>query len=191
MDNDLKIRLAIPQDNKSVAELLVQAMDELALKFVNSSRLSDALPVFELFFQKKNNQYSYDNTIVCEDKGEVIGSITGYDGGKYTTLRQPFLDHLIKNYSFNNKDLEDETSAGEFYLDTVSVLPSKQGLGIGTSLIKAFIDRARLLEHKRVGLLVDRENPEAMKLYERIGFELLDKKIFLGREYFHLIFELN
>ena len=188
MNNNLKFRPAKPEDKTPVAALMVLAMDELALKFVNSSNLSDAIPLFELFFQQKNNQYSYENTFVCEDADGVIGFITGYDGGKFKALRQPFIEHLKENYGFN-RSIEDETSAGEFYLDTISISPDKQRLGIGTALIKAFMDHARSQGHTTIGLLVDKENPEARRLYERIGFELVEDKILLGREYFHLIKE--
>jgi len=41
--------------------------------------------------------------------------------------------------------------------------------------------------HKKVGLLVDDNNPEAKKLYTRLGFESRGGKILLGGMYEHLV----
>jgi ribosomal protein S18 acetylase RimI-like enzyme len=186
---DFKFRFARPGDKKLAAELIVQAMDDLALKLVNTSSISEAIPVFEFFFELSDNVYSYENAIVCEDADGVVGVIIGYDGGKFNALRQPFIDFVKINCGFN-ADIEDETSAGEFYLDTVSVFPEKQRLGIGTALVNTMINHARELGHLKVGLLVDKLNPEAKKLYHQIGFGLPEEKVFLGGAYEHLTFDL-
>lgn len=183
-------RLATPQDKTSVAILMVQAMDDLAKKFVKSDNLTDAIPAFEHFFVQKNNQYGYENTIVGEDETGIVGSITAYDGAKLDELRQPVLDYLKTHYNFNTA-IENETQAGEFYLDTVSVFPHKQGLGIGAKLIQAMIQHAKKLGHERVGLLVDKTNPKAKSLYLRLGFEVVDEKSLLGGAYEHLVFEIK
>jgi ribosomal protein S18 acetylase RimI-like enzyme len=187
--NMLNFRLAKPEDNVEAAKLMVPVMGDLALKFVNSNNLMDAIPLFEIFFQQKNNQYSYENTIVCEEGERIIGFITGYDGAKFKSLREPFIDYIKANYGFDG-NIEDETSEGEFYLDTIGVLPDRQGQGIGTDLIRNFIHHAKALGHDKIGLLVDKENPLARKLYERIGFVQAGEKILLGRAYWHLIFEM-
>lgn len=177
-------------DYLQVAPLIVQAMEDLAMKFTQSSDLQKALPVFEYFFQQKGNQYSYENTLVFEENGEIIGSITGYDGSKLDELRNPFLEHLLNEFEFAQIP-EDETEAGEFYLDTISVSKNHQGKGIGRKLIEAMIQHAQEKEFDKVGLLVDVENPSAKKLYERIGFQFVKIKSLMGGQYEHLVYHLN
>lgn len=186
----MPIRPAKKSDYLQVAPLIVQAMEDLAIKFTQNSDLEKSIPVFEYFFQQKGNQYSYANTLVFEEDGEIIGSITGYDGNKLNELRTPFLEHLLNEFEFAQVP-EDETEAGEFYLDTVSVSEYHQGKGIGRKLIQAMIEHASEKGFDKVGLLVDVENPAAKKLYERIGFKVVKTKNLLGGKYEHLIFEVQ
>ncbi|SMC35688.1 GNAT family N-acetyltransferase [Moheibacter sediminis] len=184
------IRPAQKSDYIQVAPLIVQAMEDLAMKFTQSSDLEKSIPVFEYFFQQKGNQYSYENTLVFEENGEIIGSITGYDGNKLNELRTPFLDHLLEKFRFEQIP-EDETEAGEFYIDTVSVSMNHQGKGIGRKLIEAMIIHAKEKGFYKVGLLVDVENPSAKKLYERIGFKIIKTKNLMGGQYEHLVFTVK
>lgn len=183
------IRQAKPTDNSQVAPLIVQAMEDLAMKFTKAEDLTFAIPVFEYFFQTEGNQYSYENTLVYEENGEIIGSITGYDGNKLDELRTPFLDYLLDKFEFAQIP-EDETEAGEFYLDTVSVSHLHQGKGIGKKLIEAMIEHAHSKGFDKVGLLVDVQNPSAKKLYERIGFKVVKTKNLMGGQYEHLVYEI-
>lgn len=56
------------------------------------------------------------------------------------------------------------------YIDTLSVSSKAQGKGVGTSLIKAVLQKAKKDGHTHVGLLVEMENAKAKKLYYRLGF---------------------
>lgn len=186
----MQIRHAQKEDSKFVAPLIVQAMEDLAMKLTKSSDLQNAIPVFDYFFQQKANQYSFENTLVFEENGEIMGSITGYDGSKLNELRTPFLEYLKSEFGYDQIP-EDETEAGEFYLDTVSVSKNHQGKGIGRKLIEAMILHAKEKGFEKVGLLVDLDNPEAKKLYERIGFKILKTKILMGKMYQHLVYTLK
>jgi len=183
------IRQAIPLDAEAVVPLMIQAMGELAEKFVNTKNTVEIHRLFKLFFELKNNQYSYQNTLVFLEDNEILGSLSAYDGSKLTELRKPFLAYLKENLLYN-LNLEEETEAGEFYFDTISVNPKAQGKGIGKALIEAGIQWARQLGHRQIGLLVEQENTKAKLLYEKIGFKYSNDKIFLGSTYFHLIYDL-
>jgi len=183
------IRSATPNDAPFVAPLMVQAMPELACKFIGSDNPSDAIPVFEYFFRQENNQYSYRNTLVYVDGSEISGFINAYDGADLLRLRSPFLEYLAE-HGFSNFDLEPETKAGEFYLDTLSVVKEMQGRGIGSKLIIAMMDRAAMLGHQKIGLLAEVNNISAKKLYERLGFiddEIVD---LAGGRYWHMVMVL-
>lgn len=184
------IRKAKPEDYKYAAPLMIQAMEDLAKKFTKSDDLDLALPVFEFFFQQKANQYSYENTLVFVEEEEVLGSITAYDGAKLDELRKPFLEYLKLNFGFEEQP-ENETQAGEIYLDTISVNPNHQGKGIGKKLILAMINQAKLEGFTKVGLLVDVKNPSAKKLYEKLGFQVSGVKALMGGEYEHLTYITN
>lgn len=185
----VQTRIGQPKDAKAIARGIILAMDELALKFTNSDNSERANEVFQFFASQKNNQYSFENTIVCEENEEVLGVILAYDGGSLAELRKPFLDYIRMNYDFEGTP-EDETEAGEIYLDTVSVFPEYQGKGIGQKLIQALIEQSRERGFSKVGLLVDSNNPSAKRLYERIGFQGAGPKSLLGGTYAHMVYEL-
>lgn len=186
----MKIRPAQKSDAIAVAPLMVQAMEEMALEFVQSADLKEAYALFSHFFEMENNQYSYENTLVMEEEGEVLGSITAYDGARLNALRSPFLAYLKEKYGYE-KQPEDETLAGEFYLDTISVSPHHQGKGIGKQLILGMIERAKALGYAKVGLLVDVLNPDAKRLYLKLGFEPVQTIELMGGQYERLQFVLK
>ncbi len=187
MADDIGFRLARPGD-KQVSKLIVRALDDMAMKYIGSKNADDLIPIIRSFFvEKKGNLYSHENAIVCEDNSGIIGSITGYDGEKFEELRRPFLDYIRKNCGFDMQ-IESETSEGEFYIDTIGVVPHRQGLGVGSKLIEQIIHHASRSGHRRIGLLVDENNHKARKLCVRLGFEVADERMLLGHKYEHLVF---
>lgn len=58
------------------------------------------------------------------------------------------------------------------YIASVHVHKELRGQGLGTWLIRYCVDEARYLQKPRVLIWVDEENPDAQRLYERLGFEV-------------------
>ena len=190
LEANKNIRAARPKDFKRVAPLIVQAMKDLACTFANTDKVENSLPLFEHFFQKTANQYSFEHTLVFVEGGEIMGSITFYDGQLLTTYRKPFLEYIAEEYNVNNLIIEDETVPEEVYIDTGSVSQEYQGKGIGKKLIAAAIAQSKAENHKKIGLLVDFKNPNAKKLYSALGFESVGKKQLGNNVYEHLQREL-
>lgn len=128
--------------------------------------------------------YSYENTIVAEADGKVVGAMCAYDGADYQRLKQPIADTLGPDSGFARLK---ETEAGEFYLDSVGVLPEYRGRGIASMLFKAQCERGASLGHKVAGLIVDEDKPQAEALYARLGFKYLDDKDFFGHTMKHMV----
>jgi len=185
------IRAARPDDFKQVAPLIVQAMEDLACTFANTNDPQKALPLFEHFFQQKENQYSFENTLVFEKNGEIAGSITTYNGALLPFYRDAFLKYISVNYNVKDLVIENETINGELYIDTLSVYPRFQGKGIGSKLLLAIKAKAKEEGHKKIGLLVDFKNPAAKKLYSSLGFESVGKKQLGNSVYEHLQLSLH
>lgn len=180
------IRPALAEDFKKVAPLIVQAMEDLACTFANTHTPEKAYPLFEYFFQKKANQYSFEHTLVFAEQNEIMGSITFYDGKLLPQYRAPFLQHIAETYKVTDLVIDDETNVGEIYIDTLSVAPQHQGKGIGKKLLAAAIKQARAEGHEKIGLLVDFKNPNAKKLYLGLGFKSIGTKKLGNSIYEHL-----
>ena len=82
--------------------------------------------------------------------------------------------------------IDDETEAGELYLDSLAVRPDYQGQGIATRLLQAAADKAAAMGIGAVGLLVDDNNPKAEKLYHRCGFVTVGDNRWGGHAMRHL-----
>ena len=91
---------------------------------------------------------------------------------------------LIKEHYGIDITLEDETAAGELYIDTLSVREEAQGRGIGSALI----EHLKGIATQPIGLLVDVHNPAAERLYTRLGFVYTHEQNLAGGVYKHLIF---
>lgn len=184
------IRKAVKEDAKAIGILMVAAMEDLAKQFTASANTDEALKLFEHFCGQKQNQYSFENTLVYVVDHEIAGSITVYDGAWIEELRRPFFDYIQAYYHTSNFEMELESGPGELYIDTLSVNPNYQGKGIGRQLILAAINWAKELGHQKVGLLVDQDNPNAKRLYERLGFVKANDRLLLGKPHEHLTYSL-
>lgn len=142
-------------------------------------------PVFLSLARRKHTQYSYLNALVAEVDGVAAGAIVGYNGACLAELREPIYA-LLKERLGSVPEIEDETESGEFYLDSVGVLPQFRGCGVGRALINSCCERAFSRGHRCVGLIVDYDNPRAEKLYTTLGFGRVGTRLFLGHQMWHL-----
>ena len=81
---------------------------------------------------------------------------------------------------------QDETQVGEIYIDTIAVSEDFRGKGIGSKILDYLIDKIGNKQGKTLGLLVDFTNPNAKKLYERKGFEVVGEKMLMNENHEHM-----
>lgn len=114
--------------------------------------------------------YSWRNTILAEVDGRVVGGLTQYDGARYAEMRAITFPLITQACGIDYSDMDLETYPGEYYLDSMAVLPEYRGQGIATALLKDGIARATAAGITQCSMIVSPENPEAQKLYESLGF---------------------
>ena len=83
--------------------------------------------------------------------------------------------------------MDDETQAGELYLDSLAVLPEYRRRGIARRLIQATKGRAEGMGLPLVGLLVDKGNPDGEALYTSVGFRYANDSQWGGHPMKHLV----
>lgn len=133
---------------------------------------------------REDTIYGFINTFVAETDGKIIGAVCAYDGADYQRLKQPIVEAIGHDSGFARIK---ETEAGEFYVDSVGVLPEYRGRGTGTRLVEAQIRRAASLGHSVIGLIVDIDKPKTEALYTRLGFKHLDDRNFFGHTMKHMV----
>ncbi|GAA4318540.1 GNAT family N-acetyltransferase [Flaviaesturariibacter amylovorans] len=179
------LRPATPADAPQVATCLLLAMEEIVYSFIGSRDRAEAHRFLEDLVRAEGNQYSYGNCQVAELDGVVVAAVNIYPGADLHALRGPVLD-LVRVRFGREINPEDETGPGEYYLDTLGVLPGRQGRGIGTQLLQYAIDEYVHRRRAVLGLLVDDDNPEAKRLYLRLGFITAGTKTLMGKQLCHL-----
>ncbi len=181
-------RKATKADSPEIAPLLLLAMEEIIYKFIGIDDHEAALNFLGHFVSAENNQYSYQNCLVAESNGRIAGALNLYDGGELARLREPVINYVRSNFD-KNFSPEDETQAGEYYIDSLGVRPELQGRGIGSQLLQFVIDKYVTRQRITLGLLVDEENPDARKLYLKLGFKSVGIKTLVGKRMEHLQIE--
>ena len=182
------IRQARKEEASQIAKLFMLAWpvdDILESNGLTCEQLHESIT---LIAANKETIYSYENTIIAEIDGKVVGATCAYDGADYQRLKQPIVDALGPNCGFAKMK---ETEAGDFYLDSVGVLPKYRGRGIASRIIEAQCERAAILGHNVAGLIVDIDKPQVEALYSKLGFTYLDDKDFFGHTMKHMVRELD
>lgn len=179
----IMVRPARIEDTTIIAEAVAMAIgDEKALQNYCGE---DYIAVLKEIARCENTQYSWRYAFVAEVDGVAAGAIVGYDGALLKELRDGTFT-VLREYVGRVPHIPDETSKGEYYLDSIGILPKFRGMGIGRQLIEAFCDRAFAEGHERVGLIVDFNNPQAERLYRSLGFERVGTREFFKHEMWHL-----
>ena len=179
------IRKATPGDAEFVAKYLLLAMEEIVCLFIGSKDTVRAAEFMLRFVQQENNQYSYQNCWVAEIDGEVVAAANVYDGARLYELRKPVTEHIGKEFNQHFKP-EEETQAGEYYIDSLGVNTIYRGQGVGSKVLRYLIAEYVFKQHGTLGLLVDAENPDARRLYLKLGFKVVAQKLIFGKSMEHL-----
>ena len=185
----IEIKEAIKEQNAEIAHLIMMAMtDECCQYFCGEGYgLDDFCRMMCHLVEREDSQYSYKNTLVAMDGQQVVGVSVSYDGSRLHELRRAFIEAAKTYIGKDHTGMDDETQAGELYLDSLAVLPAYRRQGIAQKLLIATRKRARHLHLPKVGLLVDKGNPDGEALYTKVGFEYLNDNLWGGHPMKHLI----
>lgn len=181
----MRIRKAILADAQAISKYILLAMGDIIYQFTGRNDDNKAKEFMLHFVSRANNQYSYENCWVAEEENQIIAAACVYPGAKINLLRAPILAYLKEEYD-RILVLEDETQAGEMYIDSFGVDQAQQGKGVGSEMLQFLIKEYVLNQHQTLGLLVDRDNPDAKCLYLKLGFKVVGQKDFAGKVMDHL-----
>ncbi|MBD5242683.1 MAG: GNAT family N-acetyltransferase [Bacteroides sp.] len=186
---DIVIRDARKGDASMLARVIMMGVgEEISKEFAGPDHsLDDVHRVFTRLCEMEDSQYSYRNSLVATSPdGEFAGGIIGYDGAMLYALRKAFFRVAEEELGYSLEgEISDETSPDEYYFDSLAVMPQWRGHGVASLLLQAMAKRAEL-SGKPCGLLVDKDNHSARRLYERCGFEYVGDRPFAGVMMDHL-----
>lgn len=182
-----KSKITIRPAQREDAPIIAQAV-HLAIGDEEASRDycgEEYISVLTEIARADETQYSWQYALVAECEGQPVGAVVGYDGARLKDLREGTFK-VLRQLVGRVPNIADETEAGEYYLDSVAVIPEFRGRGVGVTLVNAFCERAFAEGADRVGLIVDEENPDAERLYTSQGFRRVGTRLFFGHLMSHL-----
>ena len=186
------IREARPVDAPQIAPLMNLIYDEMALTDLEDVPGPDLLKVITAAYRTRTYLSGAATTVVAEANGQVVGVAFGYPGEREDIVDDVMADLTAQSTAFDEPyEAESETSAGEWYLDSLAVDPTYQGHGIGRQLLQALPHYARRDRQAVIGLNVDRENPGAYRLYDRMGYQVTGTQTIGDHVYDHMQLEIG
>lgn len=188
----INILRAEKSQSTEIAELIMEAMNyECCQNWAGPEHsLDDFRHLMQRLVAMDESQYSYRNALVATDAdSSVAGICVCYDGGELHRLRRAFIDGARESFGIDYSGIDDETTEGEYYIDSLAVSAPWRGHGIAHRLLSEAIEEGRRRGLARVGLLVDLGNPRAERLYESVGFRFANYSAWGGHDMKHLTIE--
>lgn len=174
------------EKNLTLSYLILNAIDSFANTLTGEHEKDKILLTLNFYTNMDYGRLSYNNIWVYKKDNKNIGMIIAYDSNQAEKLDKPLLEYLETKDShvkkFNKECFEDE-----FYIDTISINEDFQGQGIGKKLISFIEEKAKDLSFKKLSLLVEYENHNALRLYEKIGFVKNTTLVLSKHNYHHMI----
>ena len=185
----IEIKDARKEQSPDIARLIMTAMtDDCCLHFCGEGYgLEDFRGMMTMLVEREDSQYSFRNTLVAMDGDRLVGIAVSYDGSRLHELRQAFVEAAKTCIGKDHSGMDDETQAGELYLDSLAVLPDYRRQGIARRLLKATKEKADRMGLPCVGLLVDKGNPAGESLYVSVGFRYVNDNSWGGHPMKHWV----
>ncbi|EKU50099.1 GNAT family N-acetyltransferase [Staphylococcus massiliensis] len=162
------------------------AIGDMCEAFLGTSEKHKIEYLMQQLWKKPGNRFSHEYSLVAKKGDNVTGIVTCYPVSKMdATMGQTVLQILklkglgaisllVQNFkSIKSLITMKEGYKGEYHVSMLAVLPEHQGTGSGTALLKATEDYALNEGFDTCSLTVKKDNHEARKLYEKMGYKIV------------------
>lgn len=191
------LRAATVNDCPKIAQLFSIASDGVA-NYVWSTIQADypGLSLIEIGtkrYAQEQTDFSYQNCVVVECSGEVIGMMVSFPLKASVAESEPnseVANHFESSLTeppdvlapYNRLKLK---APKTWYIGGIALFPAFRGQGIGTQLLDIARRQAQEQEFQKLSLLAFEQNKRAVKLYERNGFKVIERTSVVPDELIH------
>ena len=185
MSMDISIRRAQP-DDIDFAVPLIYSSGPHEFDYIFNLGQKTALGYLSFAYPTKLGSQSHRVCTVATLNNKVVGIGSFYTSRDYTRLGFGNFWNVLKFFGPQNLlKISQRTSrietiipapeADTGFISQLGVAEEFRGYGIGTALIRHFIERARALGLRKCVLDVAMTNSKAQALYERLGFRVIQE----------------
>lgn len=191
MIGDLHIRDGRPSDAHFLAECIMAGMHMYDFEEVLNDDLTDILGRLTSCEAHTDTLYSHARTRVAEVDGTPVAALLSYPGALYRELRdRTFREYWPAYFTEHAKD-DPETDPGEYYLDSLAVLPAFRLKGIGKAMLEDGIRRGIEEGFTRIALVADSGMPHLVSLYESMGFTPAEHRHAFGTDFLRMLYTVK
>lgn len=181
----LVFRPARVSDATFIARLVLEALHWDMFMPCLTSRQQAAWDELTLLCKQSGTLYSYEHCTIAQMDETPVGLLVAYDGGVYRNLRLHTFSQITCLDGTDVESMEDEAKEGEWYVDSLAIVPEVRGRGIGQQLLRRAIADAQE-RGLRATLLVDPTNKKAQRLYETQGFKSVGEINAFGQRFLRM-----
>lgn len=181
----LTIQSAQPHHQEG-GQLIYAAIDDMAPIILGKSKDKEIVEDLQRLWQNHANRFSHDMSFVALEGDQVLGAITcspikQIDKMLIPTVLQiismnkikPFKSIITHPKSFYSLVTMDEGNEDEYHISMLATMPSARGKGVGQQLINVAEQKAKASGFSKLSLTVVKDNKAALKLYQKMGFEIV------------------
>ena len=175
----------MPEDAPILTELIYDSGPD-AWEYVFTSRTKHAKEFAKYALTHKGGEFGYGCHTVVEYEGKIVGIGAEYSAENAFSFLWNGARQILSFYPFPTslvvmvRGLQAESvmklpKKHVHYIGHLSIDPAYRGMGFGEKLVAYHMENGRKLQRKKIELDVAETNPRARKLYEKIGFQLVEK----------------
>jgi ribosomal protein S18 acetylase RimI-like enzyme len=180
METGITLRKATRADSRFIAENVLRA---LHIDETDNEHIEHLAGIC----RREDTLYSWHNATIALYNHIPAGLMVAYDGARYRQMRDVTFPLISMYVGDDYHNMDDEATAGEYYLDSLAVLPQYRNKGIASALIKEMF---RLRDEACIPLAtiaVDPDNGTAYHLYKSHGFRHDGRIMVFGTTYDRLV----
>ena len=136
---------------------------------------------------REDTLYSWRNATIALCDGVPAGLMVAYDGARYRQMRDITFPMIRMYVGDDYYKMDDEACAGEYYLDSLAVLPEYRRRGVASALIQEMFRQRDEAGIPLATIAVDPDNYTAYRLYTRNGFRPEGRINVFGTNYDRLV----
>lgn len=181
----VKIRKAKKEDIDFVIPLLLEALGGTAPAFCGTENGSEIECTYRKYFNEEVGRFSYQQFFTVILDNQICGIIGGHETKNLDDLNQRVYEELCQRGK-GDFELIKESEDGDYYIEVLAIAESFRSQGIGRMTLDFFEKEGKRRKCNQVSLVVLRENGDARKLYESLGYQVRRAHSFYYEDFYYM-----